>query len=104
MSSAINQGQLGGLFQVIMFASNAVITLHGTVFIIFRLLVLRRMAIACLGNKAPTARCLCLVGILLESAAINVPIAIGAAIGDIFSINPMSILIPVLFPSQVRHL
>ncbi|KAF9445811.1 hypothetical protein P691DRAFT_777320 [Macrolepiota fuliginosa MF-IS2] len=61
--------------------SNAVINLYATIFIIFRLLQHRRMLIACLGTKVQTKRHVYIIGLLLESAIINVPIALAAAIG-----------------------
>ncbi|KAF9442965.1 hypothetical protein P691DRAFT_764715 [Macrolepiota fuliginosa MF-IS2] len=63
------------------FISNAVINLYATVFIALRLLQHRRMLMACLGPEVQTKRHVYILGLLLESAVINVPVALAAAIG-----------------------
>ncbi|KAF9447982.1 hypothetical protein P691DRAFT_781643 [Macrolepiota fuliginosa MF-IS2] len=62
---------------------NALMNIHGTAFITIRLLRHRHMVRTSFGDKVPVARYHSIVGIMLESAAINVPITICAAAGNL---------------------
>ncbi|KAF9440948.1 hypothetical protein P691DRAFT_685722 [Macrolepiota fuliginosa MF-IS2] len=81
-------------------ASNILLNLYTTIFIATRLLLHRRMVIACFGTTAPTNRHLQIVTILLESAAINVPVTIIAATGLVIDTIPGKIAIPIAFACQ----
>ncbi|KAF9447966.1 hypothetical protein P691DRAFT_781625 [Macrolepiota fuliginosa MF-IS2] len=61
---------------VVLAASNALTNVYGTAVIIIRLLQYRRMARLSFGGKVPLGRYNSIMSILLESAAINVPVAI----------------------------
>ncbi|KAF9445801.1 hypothetical protein P691DRAFT_830567 [Macrolepiota fuliginosa MF-IS2] len=61
--------------------SNIVLNTYASLFIAVRMLQYRRIMIRCIGAGAPAARYVYIVGLLLESAAINVPVAFAAAIG-----------------------
>jgi hypothetical protein len=63
------------------FVSNAVMNIYATTFLTSRLLSYRRMSKICFGEKAHTAHHIHLVNIFLQSAAINVPMSICAAVG-----------------------
>ncbi|KAF9447978.1 hypothetical protein P691DRAFT_76054 [Macrolepiota fuliginosa MF-IS2] len=66
----------------VFFVSNALTNICGTAFITIRLLRHRQMTRSFFEGKAPTTRYSNIVGILLESAAINVPVAICEAVGS----------------------
>ncbi|KAF9447970.1 hypothetical protein P691DRAFT_760314 [Macrolepiota fuliginosa MF-IS2] len=72
----------------ILFIFNALTNICGTAFITIHLLRHRQMARICFGDEAPTDRKYHnIVGILLESAAINVPVAICAVVGSIITMT-----------------
>ncbi|KAF9443627.1 hypothetical protein P691DRAFT_401390 [Macrolepiota fuliginosa MF-IS2] len=91
--------------------SNALTNLCGTAFIATRLLQHRQMTRDFFKDKAPTARHGNIVGILLESAAINVPVAICEAVGNMIMSTSSSkttygvwfIIYSIGIPSQVRQ-
>jgi hypothetical protein len=56
------------------FTANVLLNLYATIFISTRLLLHRQRIIANLGNSALTVQHIYIVGILLESAAINLPV------------------------------
>lgn len=85
-------------------ASNALLNVFATVYISTRLLHHRRVVIACLGNDARTARHLHITAILLESAAINVPTTIVAAIGIASNLRFGSAVTPIAATCQVRYI
>src|SRR5690349_16450674 len=91
-----------GIPSMISIASNAALNIYATIFLATRLLAHRKLVAACLGNKAPVMGHLSIATILLESAAINVPIAIATAVGlgtgQIFG----EIMVFIAPPSQVR--
>ncbi|KAF9449279.1 hypothetical protein P691DRAFT_854362 [Macrolepiota fuliginosa MF-IS2] len=89
----IRVGKLADSLLGVLFMSNALTNLYGTIFITIRLLRHRRVARICLGDRAPIARYHSLVAILLESAAINVPIAICAAVKNVAITSTASIII-----------
>ncbi|KAF5349528.1 hypothetical protein D9756_009017 [Leucocoprinus leucothites] len=68
---------------VIAYLSNAVLNLYATVFLTSRLLLYRRMVMISFGEseKALASHHLHLTNILLQSAVVNVPVAVAAAIG-----------------------
>ncbi len=67
---------------VIGFTANLVLISYATLFLTTRLLAHRKLMVAYQGDEVPlTKRHLRIVTILLESAAINIPIAIAAIIG-----------------------
>lgn len=84
------------------FATNLLLNLYATIFISTRLLLHRRAVKAHLGNSAPTTQHVYIVGILLESAAINIPVAAACAI-SIGSGRTLleSALLPVAVANQV---
>lgn len=73
--------QLNPHLQATALVSNTVLNIYATLFITIRLLDYRKTVMTLLGGKADTSRYLHIVSILLESAAINVPITIAAAVG-----------------------
>ncbi|KAF9447980.1 hypothetical protein P691DRAFT_801491 [Macrolepiota fuliginosa MF-IS2] len=87
----------------VLFITNALVNIYGTTFIIIRILQHRRMARVCFGDKVPIVRYHSIMGVLLESAMINVPIATCAAVGYL-STGPVSltwiIVIIICTPSQ----
>ncbi|KAF9449278.1 hypothetical protein P691DRAFT_854360 [Macrolepiota fuliginosa MF-IS2] len=102
VTCAIRTGKLADPLQATLFICNALTNIYGTFFITIRLLQHRQMARACLGDKVPVARYHRIMSILLESAAINVPIAIFAAVGNLASVDsPLwAIVFSIVFPSQ----
>ncbi|KAF9442324.1 hypothetical protein P691DRAFT_811029, partial [Macrolepiota fuliginosa MF-IS2] len=60
---------------------NVALNVFATTYIVARLVLQRRMSEVCFGPKAPTTQCLRIVAILVESATINVPTSLAAAIG-----------------------
>ncbi|KAF9442749.1 hypothetical protein P691DRAFT_764910 [Macrolepiota fuliginosa MF-IS2] len=91
----------------VFFVSNALTNLCGTAFISIRLLRHRQMTRNFFEDKAPTARYGNIVGILLESAAVNVPIAICEAVGNMIvatsatgATSTWSIIYSIGIPSQ----
>ncbi len=66
---------------VVAFASNSALSVYATLFLTIRLLAHRKLMIACQEDKRPTKQHLRIVTILLQSAAINVPIVIATAVG-----------------------
>lgn len=83
-------------------ASNAALNVYAPFFLAIRLLAHRKLAITSLGEKARGMRHLPIVTILLESAAINAPIAIATAIG-VGTGKPFGdVLGLIASPSQVR--
>lgn len=62
-------------------ASNILLNLFSTFYITIRLLLHRRMVIKYFGPEVPTPQHLGVVAILLQAAAINVPITVAGAIG-----------------------
>ncbi|KAF9447979.1 hypothetical protein P691DRAFT_781638 [Macrolepiota fuliginosa MF-IS2] len=95
----------GSIPMVVLFSCNALMNIYGTAFITIHLLRHRRMARICFGDKAPMSRYHNIVGILLESAAINVPVAICAAVGYMVIHNPTAAALFIIFsisiPSQI---
>ncbi|KAF9440156.1 hypothetical protein P691DRAFT_824277 [Macrolepiota fuliginosa MF-IS2] len=62
-------------------SSSILLNLYTTIYIAVRLLLHRPMVIACVGKAALTENYLPIISILLESAAINVPVTIAGAVG-----------------------
>ncbi|KAF5349622.1 hypothetical protein D9756_008976 [Leucocoprinus leucothites] len=73
--------QLNSGLQATSFFSNVILNIYATLFITIRLFSYRKVVKTLIGGKADTSRYLDIVNILLESAAINVPITIAAAVG-----------------------
>ncbi len=64
------------------FTSNLALISYATLFLTIRLLALRKLMVAYKGDEVPlTERHLRMVTVLLESAAINIPVAIAAIVG-----------------------
>lgn len=81
-ASIVNRGPIYDILGTTAYGANTALNLYATCFITIRLLVHRRLVKTRLGNnEAVTAHHLHIIGILLESAAINVPVAIVAAVG-----------------------
>ncbi|KAF5349727.1 hypothetical protein D9756_008956 [Leucocoprinus leucothites] len=72
---------VGTVLQATALFSNVVLNIYATLFITSRLLSHRKLTMKLIGGNADTSRHLYIVSILLESAAINVPITIAAAVG-----------------------
>lgn len=82
-------------------ASNAALNVYAPLFLATRLLAHRKLAITPQGEKVWGMRHLPIVTILLQSAAINVPITIATAIG-LGTGKPFGdVLGPIISPSQV---
>ncbi|KAJ3571144.1 hypothetical protein NP233_g3946 [Leucocoprinus birnbaumii] len=62
---------------------NVLINVYTTVFIVIRVFLHRRATIARLGNGAPRRQHLRLISLVLESAALNIPITIASLVGTI---------------------
>ncbi|KAF9450592.1 hypothetical protein P691DRAFT_453596 [Macrolepiota fuliginosa MF-IS2] len=82
------------------FISNILLNLYSTVFIATRLLLHRRMIVNTLGRAAPEMHHLRIVTILLESAAINIPITIVAAVGFAFGRVLGNVALPIVTACQ----
>lgn len=89
--------------QSIMFISNAVINLYTTIFISLRLLLHQQTVARSFGTKRLPARYLYIIYVLLQSAAVNVPIAITTAVGVWLGLGWGLVMIPIAGASQVRH-
>lgn len=92
---------LGSNFQATIFISNAFINTYATVFISLCLFLRQRAMVESLGVKGFPARYLHIISVLLQSAAINVPIAITTAVGLWLEIYLGTAMIPVAGASQV---
>lgn len=73
--------RLSSVLQATALISNVVLNIYAALFIAIRLLSYTKVVKTLVGGKADTSRYLDIVNILLESAAINVPITIAAAVG-----------------------
>lgn len=82
---------------------NAVLNVYATAFLITALLRYRTVHVKCFGKKASTSHHLHLTSILLESAAINVPVVIASAIGMGLNQEFGTIIFIAVVPSQVCH-
>ncbi|KAF9442320.1 hypothetical protein P691DRAFT_811031 [Macrolepiota fuliginosa MF-IS2] len=60
---------------------NVVLNLFATTYIVTHLVLQRRMSEICFGPKGPATQYICIVAILIESATINIPTSLAAAIG-----------------------
>ncbi|KAF9447975.1 hypothetical protein P691DRAFT_818495 [Macrolepiota fuliginosa MF-IS2] len=93
--------------QAALFILNALINTYGTIFIIIRLLQHRQVAKHCfqVGDRVPATKYHSTMGILLESAAINVPVAICTAVGNLASSSssPWAIVFSIIGPSQRQN-
>lgn len=89
------------IFEATALIANVFLNLYATFFISVRLFSHRRAVIACLGENALTTQHLCLMGIFLESAAINVPVTILVAVGIGMHHTFGVIISPVAFACQV---
>ncbi len=67
-------------FGTVGFTSNIILNIYATIFITTRLLLHRRIVMACAQDKALTAQHIYIIGILLESAVVNLPITIVTAV------------------------
>ncbi len=72
-----------GIPGTVSITSNSTLTVYATFFLAIHLLAHRRrlMLIAYQGDKTLTQQPLCIATILLESAVVNVPIAVASAVG-----------------------
>lgn len=96
------QGTAAVALETTALSSNAMANAFATFFIIVRLMIHKRRTIERFGHQSPALRHLHFVNILLQSAAINVPITIVAAAGlgskQIYAI----IVAPIAVTCQVR--
>ncbi len=91
-----------GIPGTVLIASNSALSVYATLFLTIRLLAHRMLVTAYQGSKALMKQRLRIVTILLESAAINVPIAIAAAVGLKDDKTFSAVLGFICPPSQVR--
>lgn len=91
-----------GVPGTITMVSNLALNVYATLFITTRLLAHRKMVITAMGNKILVARHLQIVTILLESAAVNLPITIATAVGLVTGKTFGGVIGPIAAPSQVR--
>ncbi|KAJ3570544.1 hypothetical protein NP233_g4329 [Leucocoprinus birnbaumii] len=92
---------LGNALQTTALLSNAVLNIYATLFIAIRLFNYRRITMSLLGSNVDTSRYLDIINILLESAAINVPLTIAAAVGIGLNAFFGAIIAPVAVVGQV---
>jgi hypothetical protein len=69
-----------GIAQTIAVMGNLTLNLFATTYIVARLLLHRRNLIYVYGKQHPTSQLLSIISILLESSAINAPVAIIAVV------------------------
>lgn len=93
---------MGSFFEAIFFSANAILNLYVTLFISIRLLLSRQALMSIFGERAPPlAPYLHIVKILLQSAAINIPMAILITLGIVFGKDFSTAVAPVAGASQV---
>ncbi len=82
-ASVLGRGTAYSVLGTLAYSANIILNLYAASFITIRLLVHRRLVLATRigNNEVSTVQHLYIIGILLESAAINVPVAIAAAVG-----------------------
>ncbi len=86
-------------FGTIGVASNITLNIYATIFITTRLLLHRRMVMACVKDKALTTQHVYIIGILLESAIVNLPVTIITAV---WIATPLEqVALPIAAASQV---
>ncbi len=81
--------------------SNLALSVYATLFLTIRLLAHRKLMIACQGDKVLTGQHLRIVTILLESAAVNIPIATATVVGLRTCENFSGVIGFVVPPGQV---
>ncbi|KAF5362143.1 hypothetical protein D9756_002547 [Leucocoprinus leucothites] len=79
---------------------NVLLNLYTAIFITYRLLRHRNATISSLGDRARTGRHLHMIGIVLQSAALNVPVTIAALGGMVSGNSSSSILSPIAVTCQ----
>lgn len=79
---------------------NVLLNLYTAIFITYRLLRHRNATISSLGDRARTGRHLHMIGIVLQSAALNVPVTIAALGGMVSGSSSTSILSPIAVTCQ----
>ncbi|KAF9440949.1 hypothetical protein P691DRAFT_800803, partial [Macrolepiota fuliginosa MF-IS2] len=72
---------LVAMLQTVAVGSNILLNVFATCFIAIRLLLHRRTLVSYFGEAAPGAKHLRTVNILVESAAINIPVTIAGVVG-----------------------
>lgn len=82
--------------------SNILLNLYAPLFIIIRLALHRRMMVSQLGPEAPVARYLRVVNILLQSAALNVPVMIIGTVGLALNLDFGAAFASIGITCQVR--
>lgn len=85
------------------YTANITLNLYATLFISIRLLLHRRMITAHLGTTVGTAQHIYIVGILLESAAINVPVTFACAVSVGIGTTLEDVMLPIAVASQVSR-
>ena len=88
---------------VLMLTSNLALNVYATIFITTRLLLHRRMIMRWTRDKALVTRHIYIVGILLESAALNLPITTAAIIW-FKSPQVEAVMVPTTAAIQVNYL
>lgn len=88
------------------YTTNIVLNIYATLFISTRLLLHRRMIMTRLGSTVSTAQHIRIIGILLESAAINLPVTVTCAVGAGVGIGSIleATMLPIAVGSQVSWL
>lgn len=81
MSISIQRPRDIMILQLISFGSNILLNLLAPTYLTVRLLIHKRMVLKQYGNEAPVGQHLQTVCILLESAALNLPVAIIGIVG-----------------------
>lgn len=87
---------------ILMLSSNLVLNLYTTLFITTRLLLHRRMIMKWTRDKGLVTQHIYIVGILLESAAFNLPITV-VTIAWFKSLQVEAVMIPTTAASQVNY-
>lgn len=81
---------------------NVAINLFGTINIVTRLLLHRRSLITAFGRSSPLAKHhICISSILLESAALNVPVTLLVIVFLLVGGTPVLVAMPIAFHGQV---
>lgn len=105
MSVSSAHGMLKSVFGatsgIVAITSNLALTVYATLFLTIRLLAHRKLLIASQGGRALTKQPLRIITILLESAAVNIPIVTATAVGLRTSKTLSNIIGYIVPPSQV---
>lgn len=91
------------VLSIIGLSCNVILTLFGTINIVVRLLLHRRSIITAFGRTSALAKHQrCISSILLESAVLNIPMALLAIIGLFVGKITVLVIMPIVVHGQVR--